>query len=225
MPEATIDPITTAAYVITRLQTVVSRSMPSKAGVLTVSEMHGGESENVTPDSATFTINIRTKSDKVTARMKEDIFQIIDAEVAASIPPRTNPKPPSPNPVYEQLSHMPHLVNEEDLATDIGDAFARVFDSKFNFSSSTVSASDDFPVLARTNPDLDTADIPHCYWQYGSTDSSRWAAYGGELDNMPSNHSNRFHPQCVLEDPDDPLKMGAKALCAASLSRFMLGGV
>lgn len=51
--EATFDPITMAAYTVTRLQTVVSRVVPfKKAGVLSVSETNGGTAENIIPASA-----------------------------------------------------------------------------------------------------------------------------------------------------------------------------
>lgn len=224
MPEAAIDPIAMAAYAITRLQTVVSHAVPSKVGVLSVTEIRGGRAENIIPDSVSFNVNTRARSDKLAASMKEHMIQIINAEVAASIPPSVEPKPASPNPVYEHVSQMPLLINEDRIANDVSDTFTHIFDKNFNSSAGAVLGSDDFPVLARSKPDLDKSDIPYCYWQYGSTDPDRWNRYDGDMDKIPSNHNGKFYPQCVLEDPDDPLKTAATALCAAALSKFTLGG-
>lgn len=208
------------AYTITRLQTVISRVVPSReAAVLTVGEMNGGTAENIIPNEAYIKVNTRASSDEVATLIKEHIFQILDSEVTAAIPESTNPKPPAPNPEYQIISHLPLLKNEDRIANAVAGVFSSVFHNHFIYPVEGVSGSEDFAVLARSNPNSDKADILYCYWRYGSTDRERWAEYGCDVDNVPSNHNSKFYPQCQQADPNDPLKMGAKALCAAGLSK------
>jgi len=52
MPNLAIDPIVTAAYIITTLQTIVSRNIdPIEAVVITITSLNGGSSHNAIPDS------------------------------------------------------------------------------------------------------------------------------------------------------------------------------
>lgn len=68
-------------------------------------------------------------------------------------------------------------------------------------------------------------DIPYCYWRYGSTNAKRWQdEFQGDVNRVPSNHNSKFYPQCDPEDPNDPLKVGVRALCTAALSKFTLSG-
>jgi amidohydrolase len=54
IPHRTIDPVVTAAQVVTGLQTVISRSLePTQAGVVSVCTIHGGTTSNVIPDEVT----------------------------------------------------------------------------------------------------------------------------------------------------------------------------
>lgn len=222
-PEATIDPIAMTAYAITRLQTVVSRVVPSQeAGVLTVGEMNGGLAENIIPNSAYIKVNTRANSDELAETMEEHIRQIADAEASASIPPGAVDPPSGPNPEYHDISHLPLLKNEDEIAEDVAHVFRGVFGNQFIYPVDGVSGSEDFAVLARSDPNSSKTDIPYCYWRYGSTDRKRWAEYGGNVDSVPSNHNSKFYPQCDETDPNDPLKVGAKALCAAALSKFNL---
>lgn len=60
-PHTTIDPIVAAAYMITELQTVVSREVdPTEPAVVTIGAIKGGEANNIIPDSVTFRGTVRT---------------------------------------------------------------------------------------------------------------------------------------------------------------------
>ncbi len=60
-PETAIDPIVAAAYLITQLQTVVSREIdPVQPAVVTVGAIHGGSAVNIIPDSVVFRGTVRT---------------------------------------------------------------------------------------------------------------------------------------------------------------------
>ncbi|KAL4965919.1 uncharacterized protein BDV14DRAFT_199372 [Aspergillus stella-maris] len=222
-PEVTIDPIVMSAYAITRLQTVVSRVVPpSELGVLTVGVVSGGTAENIIPNEAFFKVNTRAGSDEVAELMEKHMRNIVENEADAAIPKGTDSGPAAPNPEIEDVSHVPLLKNEDKIANEIAGTFEKIFEKQFIYPVEGVSGSEDFAVLARSKPTSDNADIPYCYWRYGSTDPKRWDDYGGNLDNVPSNHSSKFYPQLEVTDPNDPLKMGAKALCAAGLSKWNL---
>lgn len=59
-PQDGRDPIVAAAAMVMRLQTVVSREIsPLESAVVTVGTFHAGLKENIIPESAEFTLNIR----------------------------------------------------------------------------------------------------------------------------------------------------------------------
>ena len=61
MPHTTHDPVAAAAYIVTMLQTIVSREIaPKDPVVVTVGEIHGGTTFNVIPDSARMQGTVRT---------------------------------------------------------------------------------------------------------------------------------------------------------------------
>ena len=50
MPHLSIDPVTTAAKIITELQTIISRELdPLESGVISITSVHGGEAYNIIP--------------------------------------------------------------------------------------------------------------------------------------------------------------------------------
>lgn len=60
-PHTAIDPIVAAAFLITQLQTVVSREIdPVQPAVVTVGAISGGEANNIIPDAVTFCGTVRT---------------------------------------------------------------------------------------------------------------------------------------------------------------------
>ena len=60
-PQETVDPIVTAAQVVTALQTLVSRRLdPLDSGVVTVGAIHGGTKHNVIPDQVTLQLTVRS---------------------------------------------------------------------------------------------------------------------------------------------------------------------
>lgn len=61
MPHLAIDPICLGAMVVMQLQTLVARAKsPLHAGVITVSQFHAGVGDNIIPETATLTLNIRS---------------------------------------------------------------------------------------------------------------------------------------------------------------------
>lgn len=78
-PETTVDPVVTAAYIVTRLQTVVSREIrPSDPVVLTVGRIEAGTAANIIPATARISLNLRTQSEAVRHRMLAAIRRIAE---------------------------------------------------------------------------------------------------------------------------------------------------
>lgn len=83
-PHQTIDPVVTAAHVVTALQTIVSRNInPEDTAVVTVTQIHTGDTHNVIPQVAhlvgtmrAFDLGVR---DYVTQRMEEIIKNVAAA--------------------------------------------------------------------------------------------------------------------------------------------------
>jgi IAA-amino acid hydrolase len=60
MPHLCIDPVVTAAKIITELQTIVSRELdPLNSGVISITTIHGGEAYNVIPETVQLRGTIR----------------------------------------------------------------------------------------------------------------------------------------------------------------------
>lgn len=84
-PEATVDPVVTAAYIVTRLQTVVSREIAAReSAVLTVGRIEAGTRHNIIPSEAHIALNLRTQSAEVRERMLAAIRRIVAGECAAA---------------------------------------------------------------------------------------------------------------------------------------------
>ena len=78
-PETTVDPVLTAAYLVTRLQSVVSREIaPRESAVLTVGRIEAGTAPNIIPSTARISLNLRTQSEAVRDRMVAAIRRIAE---------------------------------------------------------------------------------------------------------------------------------------------------
>lgn len=78
MPQLTVDPVVAGAYLITMLQTIVSREIaPKDPAVLTVGKFEAGTTFNVIPDRATLLGTVRCFDPEVRASMPERFERIL----------------------------------------------------------------------------------------------------------------------------------------------------
>lgn len=76
-PQQCVDPVLTAAYLITQLQTVVSReNRPTQPAVLTIGEIHGGTAPNIIPDTVKLRGSLRTLDHQVRSQLLQAIERI-----------------------------------------------------------------------------------------------------------------------------------------------------
>ncbi|MEU6221042.1 amidohydrolase [Streptomyces sp. NPDC047022] len=202
-PESTVDPVVTAAYLVTRLQTVVSREIAARdSAVLTVGRIEAGTLHNVIPSKARIALSLRTQSPSVRERMIAAIRRIAEGECLAAGCPR--------EPEVTVGADFPVTVN--DAATDrrVAAVHGEVFGTDTVFDPGPAMGSEDFPHLA---PD----GVPYAYWFVTSTPAEVWeAAPGAELMEkfaaVPSNHSPRFAPDLSTVAP------GVRTLASGTLA-------
>ena len=85
-PWAGVDPIVTAAQIITSLQTVVSRSVDitQSAAIVTVGQIEGGNRSNIIPDTVLMVGTIRSLSDETRDLVHERMRTIVESVAAAN---------------------------------------------------------------------------------------------------------------------------------------------
>lgn len=172
-PQDSIDPIVLGANIITRLQTITSRELnPLDSAVVTCGSFHAGLKENIIPDSAVFTLNIRTLTDPVRTKVLAAVTRIINAEAEAS---------DAPQPKITELYTFPRLYNDPQHTEQLVSAFGEEFGEDQIRLAPPAMGSEDFGALA------DAIGAPNVFWMFGGADPQ---------DTSPAvNHSPFFLPE------------------------------
>lgn len=202
-PETAVDPVVTACFLVTRLQTVVSRELAAgEAAVLTVGRIEAGTRPNIIPAEARISLNLRTRSEQVRERMIAAVRRIAAGECAAAGCPR--------EPEVTVGASFPSTVN--DAATDerVAGVHREVFGSAAVLDPGPAMASEDFPHLA-------VDGLPYAYWLVAVTPPDVWETAPGDdllarLEAVPSNHSPHFAPDLSTLVP------GVTALVSGALA-------
>ncbi|MEK4997459.1 amidohydrolase [Paenibacillus sp. FSL H7-0918] len=85
VPEAGIDPIVAASHIVTAFQSIVSRNVsPLQSAVVSVTQIHSGNSWNIIPEKAVLEGTIRTFDETVRSKVLER-FQEVAVGVAAAL--------------------------------------------------------------------------------------------------------------------------------------------
>ena len=110
MPQLGIDPITTAAHIVTALQEIHARELSMfDDAVLTIGSIHAGNAANAIPDMAELTGTIRAYDEEVRNLIKIRMDEIITSIATAF---RTKTK-------LEFTSGCPTLLNDASLSRDV----------------------------------------------------------------------------------------------------------
>ncbi|GAA0034681.1 amidohydrolase [Brevibacterium metallidurans] len=196
-PENAIDPIVLGAYMITRLQSIVSREISGRdTAVVTVGTFHGGLKENIIPDSAVLTLNIRTFDEDVRATVLERVRRIVEAEAQAS---------GAPEPLIEEMHSFPRCYNDPDATAAFVTAAEAELGAAHVHVVPAVTGSEDFGAFA------DALGVPSVYWFFGGYSPERLA----KAEPPAGNHSPHFAP----DDVPTTLETGLRAALTAVLSR------
>lgn len=172
-PQDSIDPIVLGANIITRLQTITSRELsPLDSAVVTCGSFHAGLKENIIPDSAVFTLNIRTLTETVRATVLQAVTRIINAEAVASA---------APQPKITELYTFPRLYNDPQHTEQLVSALGEEFGEEHIRLAPPAMGSEDFGALG------DAIQVPSVFWMFGGASPQETAP--------AVNHSPFFLPE------------------------------
>lgn len=203
MPESSVDPIVLASATVLRLQTVISREIPSTAtAVLTVGSIHAGDAANVIPSNAEIQLNIRSYDATVRRRILDAVTRIVLGEAATAGAPE--------EPTITQIEHFPVVTNDPQALRKSLDTFALWMGDDNVLDPGAGAGSEDVGILATSS------GAPLSYWLLGGADPSQFTT--GDMSDpalltVPSNHSPRYAP--VVQPT---LAFGVRALVTATRS-------
>ena len=143
-PENCIDPVAISGYVLTQLQTVISReNHPVYPGVMTIGSIHGGKANNVIPDFVEMAGTLRSLNPESRQAMQDAIDRIVKccAEAMRGHGEVTWEK------------GMPPLVNDETVIDRLQAA-----------AEKTIGADH---VVTIQNPSLGSEDFSYLFPEYG----------------------------------------------------------
>jgi amidohydrolase len=192
-PENAIDPIVLGSHIVTRLQTVVSREIGgTDMAVVTVGTFHAGTKENIIPDRAELTLNIRTFEPEVREKVLAAVHRIIEGEAQAS---------GAPAPTVEEMYRFPRCFNDEAEAEALLTAFRTELGEDAVGVAPPVTGSEDFGHFP------DSLGIPGVYWFFGG-----YSAETVEKGIPGGNHSPFFGPDDVRTSLSTSVRAGLAAL-------------
>jgi amidohydrolase len=77
LPHQGLDPVPVAAEIILALQTILTRNLsPLESGLLSVTQIHAGNADNVIADDCNLSGTVRCFDDELLARMEQRMFEI-----------------------------------------------------------------------------------------------------------------------------------------------------
>ncbi|RVW08280.1 amidohydrolase [Prescottella agglutinans] len=203
MPEASVDPVVVAAATVLRLQTVVSREIPSTAtAVLTVGSIHAGDAANVIPGHAELQLNIRSYDARVRRRILDAVGRIVRGEAETAGAPEA--------PTITEIERFPIVTNDPEALRKSLDALGSWLGRENILDPGAGAGSEDVGILATSS------GAPLSYWLLGGADPSLFTT--GDMTDpallkVPSNHSPHYAPAI-----EPTLPIGVAALVTAARS-------
>ncbi|WP_344969849.1 amidohydrolase [Salinactinospora qingdaonensis] len=208
-PHTTVDPVMTAASIVTRLQTVVAREIdPKDAAMVNVGVMRAGARVGAVPDEAYLEIDTRTLTERAAAKLHTAIERVVHAESQASGAPR------APEIVRDQRARV--TDNNPDQTAVVAAAHRAFFGDDYVLDlPDPIIGSEDFPEFGL--PD-DPDPVPYVYWFIGGTPHETWNEAPGEtpyekLAAVPEAHAPDFAP-----DREPTLRAGLAAMTMGALA-------
>lgn len=177
-PENCIDPVAISGYVLTQLQTVISReNHPVYPGVMTIGSIHGGKANNVIPDFVEMAGTLRSLNPESRQAMQDAIDRIVKccAEAMRGHGEVTWEK------------GMPPLVNDETVIDRLQAA-----------AEKTIGADH---VVTIQNPSLGSEDFSYLFPEYGPGAQFRLGSGNNTDPNTRHglhNSKNVFDDSCLM---------------------------
>jgi amidohydrolase len=193
-----IDPIVTAAEIVTGAQTIVSRELDLNANpaVVTFGVFNGGERFNIVPDKAELYGTVRAFDETMRQHALTSLARIAE-HVAAAHGATVDLEIPKPG--ADPFHSNPVNFNDPALARRVRASLVTVNGADHVSDGERWMASEDFPQLGLSVP------APSVYFMVGATPK------GLDAKTAPSNHSPKFF-----------LDEGALAIGTASMLQVAL---
>ncbi|MCW5251142.1 amidohydrolase [Streptomyces sp. SHP 1-2] len=227
-PGLALDPVVTAAAVITRLHALTARTGPhADRMALNVGMVRAGTAANVVPESAALGVGLRARADADLDRLLTAVHRAVHAESAAAGAPR--------EPEVRVVSRSAALRSDLTATESVRRAQAGLLGASRVLPWPGSLATEDFPLFGDAGARFHgQRGIPLVYWMLGVADPGRPApdrsaspagtpARSREAPPAPPappapNHSPRFAPHI-----GSALRPAVAALAAAALDRFAAG--
>ncbi len=202
-PEATKDPVVTAAEIITSLQTIVSREMsPFDPAVVTVGSIHGGAKGNIIPDEVKLQLTIRTYKEEAREKILASIARMAKGIALANGIPEDR----APVMTTSDTEHTPATFNDPKLSARVDASLRKALgDSNVSVTQPTM-VGEDFGRFGRDGK------IPTCMFRLGAVDPVKAAEIRRTHGRFPSLHSSLFQPL-----PEPTLRTGVKAMSSTAI--------
>jgi hippurate hydrolase len=179
-PEKSLDPIVAAASMVLRLQTIVSRELaPMTPAVVTVGTFHAGLKENIIPETAEFSVNVRTPDEDVREHVLASIRRIVAAEAVAS---------GIGEPAIVEINRFPRLFNDSEHTARATAALTAGFGPESVVAEPLGMGSEDAGWLG------DAIGVPVVFWAFGAFRPEEFA----DGKAPAGNHSPQFAPDAEL---------------------------
>lgn len=202
-PHQAKDPIALSGYIITALQTLVSRETdPLESGVVTVGAINAGTKHNIIPDEAHLQLTVRSYTDEVRENLLEGIERIAVGQAqSAGIPDDLMPV------VEVEEPYTPATYNDPELTASGAAVLKGLFGDQAVVELKPVMGGEDFSRYSRTDE-----DIPSFMFWVGGTPQSVIDEYAAKNQSPPPNHSGHFAPNA-----ESAITMGAEGLTAIAM--------
>jgi len=188
MPEASVDPIVISAYIVTALQTLISReTSPFSPAVITIGRIQAGTAFNIIPETAEMHGTMRAYSAEHRSKLARRIGEIATGIATAM----------GGSCQVEMIDGCPPCVNDPSMTEVVGKAAVAAVGEKDVDDSEAVmtTGSDDMAEFLEA--------VPGCYFIVGASNEEKGANYP------------HHHPRFNIDE--DALPIGVEVLARAAM--------
>ncbi len=202
-PHGSKDPIVLSSYIVTALQTLVSREVdPLQSGVVTVGKFSGGHKHNIIPDEVELQLTVRSYTDEIRAQLLSGIERIAKAQALSfGLPEDKMPE------ISIKEDYTPAVYNHPELTARAVSAIKNAIGDDNVFQGEPVMGGEDFARYGRTDP-----KIPSFMFRLGAAPQEAYDAAMNGGAPLPPLHSPYFAP-----DYEPTIKTGVISLTAAAM--------
>jgi len=188
-PWTSIDPIVTAAQIITGMQTIISRQteLTKEAAVLTVGVIRGGIRNNIIPESVEMIGTIRTLNVDMQAKLHTD-FQRVASNIGEAMGAKVD---------LEIENHVPVTYNNPELTAKTVPFIENMLGKENVMTRKAMTGAEDFSFYAN--------EVPSFFFFVGGCPE------GADPTEAAPHHTPDFYVD------DSGMKTGVKAMLAATL--------